>query len=100
MEWTLKSDGEILEKVGERLSTLRLSRNMLQKDMAEWAGISLTTVQRVEGGKPISTLHLIKVLRSIDMLEKLGLLFPEPLPSPIQLKKLQGKTRKRASKKK
>lgn len=100
MEWTFKNDNEILEKIGKRLLALRLSRNMLQKDMAEWTGISLTTVQRVEAGKSINTLHLIKVLRSLDMLEKLGLLFFEPLPSPIQLKKSQGKSRKRASKKK
>lgn len=96
MEWTFKSDIEILEEIGRRIQTTRLERNVLQKDLAAWAGVSLTTLQRLEGGKSINTMYLVKILRALDMLEKLGLLFSEPLPSPILMKKQQGGRKFRA----
>lgn len=46
MEWTFLSEQEILEKMGGRVQAIRLERNITQKDIAEWSGASLTTVQR------------------------------------------------------
>ena len=51
MEWTFLSEQEILEKMGGRVQAIRLERNITQKDIAEWSGASLTTVQRLEKGK-------------------------------------------------
>lgn len=100
MEWTLLSEQEILEKIGKRMQTSRLERNLTQKEIAEWSGVSLTTVQRLEKGKPVNTEHLIRILRAFDMLEKLELIFPDIVPSPILVKKMQGKKKYRARKKK
>lgn len=96
MEWTLKSDIEILEEIGRRMQETRLERNLLQKEAAERAGVSLTTLQRMEGGKAISFIHLIKVLRAFDMLEKLEMIFPAFILSPMILRETQGKKRLRA----
>lgn len=99
MNWTFKSNIEVLEELGARVKKTRLERNIRQKDLADNSGVSLTTIQRLEAGKPINTLHFISILREFDMLETLDVLFPEYVPSPIQLKKMQGKQRDRASKK-
>ena len=99
MEWTFLSEQEILEKMGGSPQAIRLERNITQKDIAEWSGASLTTVQRLEKGKPVSTEHFVRILRALDMLEKLELMFPEALPSPVLLKKMRGKKKYRARKK-
>ena len=96
MDWTLNSDIEILERIGVRVQRKRLEKNIIQKEIAERSGVSLTTVQRLELGKPINTLNLISILREMRMLENLELMFPKQPLSPILLKKMQGKSRKRA----
>lgn len=97
MDWTLNSDIEILERIGERVQSKRLEKNIIQKEIAERSGVSLTTVQRLELGKPINTLNLISILRELRMLENLELMFPKQPLSPVLLKKMQGRSRKRAS---
>lgn len=91
------ADGAVLQELGERLAQCRLSRNLSQDALAAEAGISLRTLSRLETGEPSQTVNLLRVLRALGLLENLETLVPPPMISPLQQLKLQGKTRKRAS---
>jgi hypothetical protein len=51
----------------------------------------------MEGGEPVRLVSFVRVLRALDLLDALDRLVPEPLPSPIELLKLHGRRRRRAS---
>ena len=91
------SDTAALEVLGQRIARYRLNRNMTQAALAREAGISLPTVQRLEGGHSTQATNLIRVLRALHLLDNLDSLVPEPAISPLQQAKMQGKTRQRAS---
>jgi transcriptional regulator with XRE-family HTH domain len=94
---TYMSDDAVLKQLGERLLQYRLNKNMTQTALAKEAGISSRTINRVEHGQSTQLSNLIRLLRSLDLLQNLNALIPEPTPSPIQQMKLRGKSRKRAS---
>ena len=91
------SGDAVLKQLGERLLQYRLNRNMTQTALAKEAGVSSRTINRVEHGQSTQLSNLIRLLRSLDLLQNLDALIPEPAPSPIQQMKLRGKSRKRAS---
>jgi transcriptional regulator with XRE-family HTH domain len=77
---------------------LRLEKNLTQVQLAEQAGVSKSTVQRLESGDVSPQLSgFIRVCRVLDLIERLDLLVPETLPSPVTQLKLGGKRRQRAS---
>lgn len=90
-------DGATLQELGDRLAQLRLARNLSQEALAAEAGLSLRTLTRLEAGEPSQTVNLLRVLRVLGLLENLEAVVPPPTISPLQQLKLQGKTRKRAS---
>ena len=91
------ADQTILEEIGERIATIRLNRNLTQADLADEAGVSKRTIERLESGESIQTKSLIRLLRLLGLLSRLEILLPESVPSPVAQLKLQGKTRRRAS---
>ncbi len=95
----LMSDEALLHELGQRIARLRLERNLSQAQLAEQAGISKSTLERLESGAAATQLSLfLRVLRQLDLLERLELLLPEPQPSPLALLEQQQQvTRKRAS---
>jgi len=90
------TDDLVLAELGRRLARTRLESNLTQAELADEAGVGLATVQRLEGGSPAKLSSLIRILRILGLLEALELLVPEPIPSPIERLKLQGKQRRRA----
>jgi transcriptional regulator with XRE-family HTH domain len=74
-----------------------LGRNLTQRELAAQAGVERKAVQRMEGGEPVKLTSFVRVLRALGLLEALEQLVPEPVPSPIELLKLHGKERRRAS---
>lgn len=90
------SDNAVLEELGKRLARTRLERNLSQERLATEAGVSKATVERLEAGEPVKSTSLIRVLRPLGRLEALDQLLPEPLPSPIERIRLQGRRRQRA----
>ncbi|MCP4572147.1 MAG: helix-turn-helix domain-containing protein [bacterium] len=91
------SDDAILVELGERLARLRLNRNTTQSALADEAGISLRTLQRLEDGQPTQLVNLVRVARALDLLENLEALVPAPAPSPLQQIARRGRERRRAS---
>jgi transcriptional regulator with XRE-family HTH domain len=90
------SDSTILAEIGRRLARTRLERNLSQEQLAAESGVSKATIERLEAGAPIKSTSLIRVLRSLGRLDALDRLLPEPLPSPVERLRLQGRRRQRA----
>lgn len=89
-------DDLVLRELGERLARTRLEKNLSQAGLAKEAGVSKRTVERVEAGEAVKSNSLIRVLRGLGRLEVLDRLVPEPLPSPVERLRLQGRRRRRA----
>ncbi len=88
----------VLTELGARLADIRLERNLTQSQLAEQAGVSKSTVQRLEAGAVATQLSgFIRVCRTLDLVERFELLVPEPVASPVAQLKLGGKQRQRAS---
>ena len=93
----LLNDGVILEEIGRRLAKRRVDLAHTQADLAEQAGIAKRTVERAEAGHPTKMDNMIRILRVLGWLENLDRLLPETGLSPMDLLKLKGKERQRAS---
>ncbi|WP_421569548.1 helix-turn-helix domain-containing protein [Stenotrophomonas sp. PD6] len=92
----LSSDEAVLGELGQRLARLRLSRGTTQEQLAEAAGVSKRTVQRLEDGTPGQLTNLIRCLRALERLDALDVLLPSDTPSPIDLLERRGQPRQRA----
>jgi transcriptional regulator with XRE-family HTH domain len=91
-------DEAILLEIGSRLATARLAQNMTQAALADEAGISKRTVERLESGEVAARLSgLVRVYRALNMVDRLEALAPSPTVSPVEQLKLAGRHRKRAS---
>ena len=92
------TDEAVLSELGGRLAQVRLERNLTQAQLAEQAGVSQRTVDRLDSGSVATQLlGFIRVCRGLDLVERFDLLVPEPVPSPIEQLKLRGRKRQRAS---
>ena len=94
---SLLTDEAILSELGGRLAQRRLELGLTQEMLAEQAGVSKRTVERMEAGAAGQVSSLIRMLRTLDLLDRLETLVPEAGPRPLDLVKLRGKMRKRAS---
>ena len=97
MNYLLISDAEIQTEIGQRLRQARLNINISQAKLAEIAGLARRTITNTESGQGCSLLTLIAILRGLNLLSQLETFIPDPGLSPIQLAKLRGKQRRRAS---
>ncbi|MBI5556411.1 MAG: helix-turn-helix transcriptional regulator [Deltaproteobacteria bacterium] len=93
----LLTDAAILAEIGKRIARCRLDRQLTQADMAEQAGVSKRTVERIEAGASAQISTIIRILRALNLLPGVERLIPEPGPRPMELLKLKGKERQRAS---
>jgi len=94
------TDELILEEIGKRLNQTRLAQNLTQAQLAEAAGISKRTLERLEAGATSTQLPtFIRASRALGLLPSFDKAVPQPQASPIELVKLRGKKRKRASQK-
>ncbi|MCF7980338.1 MAG: helix-turn-helix domain-containing protein [Pseudomonadales bacterium] len=91
------SDKAVLLELGSRIARYRLNKNMTQEALAMEAGVSVPTIQRLEKGRSTQLSNFIRVLRALDLFERIDGLAPAPVISPIQQAKMRGKVRQRAS---
>lgn len=95
------TDEALLRLLGERLSGIRLARNLTQQQLAEQAGLGLRTLQRLELGAAATQLSgFIRVCRVLGLVENLEAFIPQPAVSPMAQLKQAGRKRKRATGKK
>ena len=97
MNFSVMSDPAILAEVGRRLRRERLNADLGQAELAAHTGLSRKTVQNAEAGKNPSIETVIRMLRGLNLLHQFDAFLPDPGLSPLQLAKLKGKTRQRAS---
>ena len=93
----LLTDDAILAELGGRFAQRRLELQLTQEMLAEQAGVSKRTVERVEAGATTQISSIIRILRVLGLLDRLETLVPEAGLRPMDLLKLKGKVRKRAS---
>jgi len=93
----LLTDEAILAELGGRFAQRRLELQLTQEMLAEQAGVSKRTVERVEAGATMQLSTMIRILRVLELLDRLETLVPESGPRPMDLLRLKGKARKRAS---
>lgn len=91
------SDKAAMTLIGERIQRERLNQNMTQEDLARSAGIGVRTLRSLENGAKSTIETFIRTLRTLGRLGALDSFLPEPGLSPLQLAKLQGRERQRAS---
>ncbi len=92
------TDEAILRELGSRLAAVRLARNLTQAALAEEAGLSKRTVERLESGQVAARLSaFVRVCRVLGLVDRLDALVPSPAVSPVEQLKLAGRRRQRAS---
>lgn len=91
-----KSPSAIAEELGERLRQARLNSDLTQVEVAERAGVSRKAVLNAEKGRA-QLESFVAIMVALNQTEQLDLFLPKQQISPVQLIKLQGKKRQRAS---
>lgn len=88
------ADEMILSKIGQNLKAVRLKQNITQQRLAEDAGVSLSTVKKIENGEIRSFESLLRVLRMLGKLEVLQPLMEEEQLSPSEYYEMVNKASK------
>ena len=68
------TDLNVAKRIGANLKNLRLRQNVTQSNLAESAGVSLSTLKKIESGDICSFdsfLRLLRTLRKLDVLQPL-----------------------------
>ncbi len=89
----------IAEELGRRLKQARLNADLTQAEVASRAGLNRRTILNAEKGK-VQLENFVAILISMDMADQLNMFLPVQEISPLQLAKLKGQKRQRASKSK
>lgn len=94
------SDAQLRMRIGRKIKSIRLKRNITQSSLAEAASISLSSVKKVENGEIGAFDTLLRILRTLGMLESITSLIEEEQLSPSEyyeiVNKSKKKTRRRA----
>ena len=93
----LYTDGVLLGELGRRLARCRLNAGFTQAALAYEAGISKRTLERIEAGESVQLANFLRLLRVLGLVENLEALAPPDEPGPMDLLRMQGKRRQRAS---
>lgn len=86
----------IAEELGDRLRQARLNADLTQAEVAARTGLSRQTVLNAEKGK-VQLVNLVAILAAMNMVSQLDVFLPVQEISPLQLAKLRGQERQRAS---
>jgi transcriptional regulator with XRE-family HTH domain len=89
------TDMAVLHEIGDRLERRRIDAGLTQAELAEEAGISKRTVERLEAGHSTDFVLLLRALRVLKLFEALDQLVPDLPQSPLMLLKSRGRARKR-----
>lgn len=91
------SDDAILAELGQRLARARLTRGWTQAHLAAEAGVSKSTVERLEAGRSAQLTNFIRVCRALGLVGGFDALVPPEQVSPIAALRSAGTVRRRAS---
>jgi transcriptional regulator with XRE-family HTH domain len=95
---TQMTDQTILQELGERLTQVRIERNLTQAALAEQSGVAKRTIERLESGQAATQLSsFLRICRALGLLDRFEQLLPMTAPSPMAQLRQQGRKRQRAS---
>ncbi len=97
MTLTNMSPTAITEELGHRLKRARLNADLTQAELASRTGLHRRTILNAEKGKA-QLENFVAILAALGMAEQLNMFLPIQEISPLQLAKLKGQERQRASK--
>lgn len=86
----------VVERLGQRLKQARLNQNVAQEALAERVGLSRGTIVNAEKGQ-VTLENFVAILQALKLADQLHNFLPEQPISPVQLAKLAGAKRQRAS---
>lgn len=92
------SDAQLGKRIGKKLKAVRLKRNITQLSLAEASSISLSSVKKIENGEIGAFDTLLRILRTLGMLESISTLFEEEQLSPSEYYEMVNKTKKQTRK--
>ena len=78
------ADTTILNRIGNKLKATRLKQNITQQSLADSAGVSLSSLKKIEKGEIGSFDSLLRVLRTLGKLDVLQPLVDEEQLSPSE----------------
>ena len=93
---SLLDDKAILSEIGARISQCRIDCQLSQARLADQAGVSKRTIERIEAGHSAQMSSMIRVFRVLGLLQGLDAMIPDTGPRPMDILKLEGKKRQRA----
>ena len=77
---------EVIAELSRRLQVLRLNRRWTQGELAARAGVSKSSVERMESGEGNFKVDIfISVCRALGFADRLDLLLPEPTATPYDV---------------
>ena len=91
----LTSNEQALSELGSRIRAARIDTPLTQAELAKRAGVSLSTVAKLERGEDVRFTSVLDVLRALGMLAAVDSLVPQALVRPSDLARA-GKPRQRA----
>lgn len=90
---------ELESKLGDRLRTYRLTKNLQQSTLAERAGVGLSALRNLENGRGSTVKTLLSVVRALGREDWLNTVAPVATVNPLTLTR-QAQPRIRARTKK
>jgi len=93
-----QADKVIIQRIGEKIKKTRLKQNITQMNLAEEAGISLSTLKKMENGEIASFDALLRMLRTLGLLDVLQPLIEEEQLSPNEYYELVNSANKKSRK--
>ena len=92
----LTNDEAVVGELGRRLAAHRIERNLTQSELADAAGVARSTVQRIEGGGSIQLASLVRIMRSLHLLDELDAALPATIELPLaEFERRYGRARRR-----
>ncbi len=92
------SHAAISLELGQRLKRARLNGDITQAELAKRTGVNRRTILNAEKGS-VQLENFIAILVALGLTDQLNMFLPDQQLSPLQLAKLKGRERKRASRK-
>lgn len=89
----------ILRELGQRIKEIRIKRSLTQQELAQNAGVSFSTIARIENGTSVNMENYMRILRILNLLQNFDLLVPEQQIAPEDILERTPR-RQRASKRK
>ena len=96
--WYNKSTQDIATELGANLRQMRLNQNLTQEQLSDETGLSRSAISEMENGKVATSLFtIIQVLRGLHQFHLLEYWQIAGQVNPLQIGKLPGKERVRAT---